>query len=66
MTDEDRERIRQEARDEAKLHSRVSDLEKRFDGMAATLSWGVRAIWGVAVYLAIKLVDFIAGGGVIK
>ncbi len=66
MTDEERERIRREASEEARLHSRVGDLEKRIEGMASTLSWGVRAIWGVAIYLAAKVFDFIAGGGVIK
>lgn len=66
MTDEERDRIRREASDEAKLHARVDALEKGFSSMSAKITWGVGAIWGGAAYLAIKLIDFIAGGGTIK
>ena len=66
MTDEERRRIEAEARLDAKWEARLENVEKRLEEIGAVLTWGVRAIWGVAVYLAVKLMEFIMGGGVIK
>jgi hypothetical protein len=66
VTDEERRRIEAEARLDAKWEARLGSVEKRLEEIGAALTWGVRAIWGGAVYLAVKLMEFIMGGGVIK
>jgi hypothetical protein len=66
VTDEERRRIEAEARLDAKWEARLESVEKRLEEIGAALTWGVRAIWGVAVYLAVKLFEFIANGGSLK
>lgn len=63
MTDEERRRIAEEVHREADIVNRVKNLEARIAEMQAGLVWGIRAIWGGAVYLLVQLWDFIASGG---
>lgn len=66
MTDDERRRIAEEAHREADLVNRVKNLEARFDKTETNIVWGMRAIWGGVVYLAIQLWTFIANGGSLK
>ena len=66
MTDDERRRIAEEVHREADLVNRVKNLETRFDKTEANIVWGMRAIWGGVVYLAIQLWTFISQGGSLK
>jgi hypothetical protein len=66
MTDEERRRIEAEARTDAEWENRVKALEGDVKSIKAALIWGTRAIWGAAVYLLMKLFDFLANGGSLK
>lgn len=63
MTDEERRRIAEEVHREADIVNRVKNLEAKIAEMQAGLVWGIRAIWGGAVYLLVQLWNFIASGG---
>lgn len=66
MTDDERTRIAQKAREEADLANRVRNLETDFNGIKSNLSWIARAIYGGVAYLAVQLWTFIANGGSLK
>ena len=66
MTDAERERIRKESREEAEMENRVRNLEDNMKVIHGERAWVLRAIWGGAVYLALKVWEFVAGGGVLK
>ena len=66
MTDDERARIAAEAKADANLTHRLTTLESDVSGIKSTMTWGIRAIWAAAVYLATQLWDFIASGGAIK
>lgn len=46
--------------------NRVRNLETQVSQMQAGIVWGIRAIWGGAMYLAMQLWSFIANGGSLK
>jgi hypothetical protein len=70
MTDDERDRIardaREQAKEDAKVQSRLENVESRLAAFEAHMAWGIRAIWAAAIYLATKVWEFIAGGGVLK
>ena len=66
MTEDERRRIADEAHKEADLVNRVRNLETQVSQMQAGIVWGIRAIWGGAMYLAMQLWSFIANGGSLK
>ena len=63
VTDEERDRIAKEAKDDARWEGRVEALEAELKSIKGALLWATRAIWGGAVYLIVKLFDFLANGG---
>ena len=66
MMDPERERIRAEAKADADLHYRLSNVEQDLKDMKAVQAWGIRGLIGAAVYLATQIWTFISSGGVIK
>lgn len=66
MMDPERDRIRAEAKAEADLQNWKIGVDEHIKEMKAMKSWGIKAMFGFAGYLAVQLWTFISGGGVIK
>lgn len=66
MSDDERNRIAQKAREEADLANRIRNLEADFANIRSNLAWIAKAIYGGVAYLAVQLWTFIANGGSIK
>jgi len=66
VTDDDRQRIAREAKENADTQSRIASLERDVGQMKAAQAWGIRALIGAVVYLGMQLWDFIKAGGVLK
>lgn len=66
MTDEERRQIAIEAKAEADTEHRIDKLEARVEKLETAITWGLRAIWAAAAYLATQLWSFIAQGGSLK
>lgn len=66
MTEEERRRIAEDARQEADLHNRVKNLETSIAEIKTGLTWGMRAIWGGVAYLLMQLWTFLSQGGNLK
>jgi hypothetical protein len=60
--DEERERVRAEAR----MENRIANLETEVQEMKDQWKWIFRAIWGGAAYLAMQVWEFVSSGGALK
>jgi hypothetical protein len=66
MTPDERKQVAEDARMDARWESRVEALETEVKSIKSALVWATRAIWGGAVYLVMKLFDFLANGGSLR
>lgn len=65
-SDDERERIKAEARADADLHNRVSALENKVKEHDSKFEWFMRVSWTGIAYLGAKFAEFILGGGSLK